>query len=109
MRRHGFRGAELRETDQQAHRRERRYAGNQVSADQSHADRQASPGTLELGLYALGDFRAGPAIDYKFESAFPAGMAPAPNYMQAMTDTDADKKGVISRPKKIIRLCVTCK
>jgi len=37
-------------------------------------------------------FRAGPAIDYKFESAFPAGMAPAPNYMQAMTDTDADKK-----------------
>jgi hypothetical protein len=37
-------------------------------------------------------FRAGPEIDYKFESAFPAGMAPAPNYMQAMVDTDADKK-----------------
>jgi hypothetical protein len=37
-------------------------------------------------------FRAGPQIDYKFESAFPAGMAPAPNYIQAMTDTDADKK-----------------
>ena len=37
-------------------------------------------------------FRAGPAIDYKFESPFPAGMAPAPNYIQAMTDTDADKK-----------------
>jgi hypothetical protein len=37
-------------------------------------------------------FRAGPEIDYKFGSAFPAGMAPAPNYIQAMTDTDADKK-----------------
>jgi hypothetical protein len=37
-------------------------------------------------------FRAGPEIDYKFESQFPAGMAPAPNYIQAMTDTDADKK-----------------
>ena len=37
-------------------------------------------------------FRAGPEIDYKFESPFPAGMAPAPNYIQAMTDTDADKK-----------------
>jgi len=37
-------------------------------------------------------FRGGPQIDYKFESAFPAGMAPAPNYIQAMTDTDADKK-----------------
>jgi hypothetical protein len=37
-------------------------------------------------------FRAGPEIDYKFESAFPAGMAPAPNYIEAMTDTDADKK-----------------
>jgi hypothetical protein len=37
-------------------------------------------------------FRAGPQIDYKFESAFPAGMAPAPNYIEAMTDTDADKK-----------------
>jgi hypothetical protein len=37
-------------------------------------------------------FRAGPDIDYKFASSFPAGMAPAPNYMQAMTDTDADKK-----------------
>jgi hypothetical protein len=37
-------------------------------------------------------FRAGPEIDYKFESAYPAGMAPAPNYIQAMTDTDADKK-----------------
>jgi len=37
-------------------------------------------------------FRAGTEIDYKFESAFPAGMAPAPNFIQAMTDTDADKK-----------------
>jgi hypothetical protein len=37
-------------------------------------------------------FRAGPAIDYKFESSFPPNMAPAPNYIQAMTDTDADKK-----------------
>ena len=37
-------------------------------------------------------FRAGPEIDYKFASPFPAGMAPAPNYIQAMTDTDADKK-----------------
>lgn len=37
-------------------------------------------------------FRAGPAIDYTFASAFPQGMAPAPNYIQAMTDTDADKK-----------------
>jgi len=37
-------------------------------------------------------FRAGPQIDYSFASAFPAGMAPAPNYVQAMTDTDADKK-----------------
>ena len=37
-------------------------------------------------------FRAGPEIDYTFASAFPAGMAPAPNYIQAMTDTDADKK-----------------
>lgn len=37
-------------------------------------------------------FRAGPTIDYTFASAFPAGMAPAPNYIQAMTDTDADKK-----------------
>jgi hypothetical protein len=37
-------------------------------------------------------FRAGPEIDYKFASEFPAGMAPAPNYIQAMTDTDADKK-----------------
>jgi hypothetical protein len=37
-------------------------------------------------------FRAGPEIDYKFESPFPAGMAPAPNYIQAMTDTDADRK-----------------
>jgi hypothetical protein len=37
-------------------------------------------------------FRAGPQIDYMFESAFPAGMAPAPNYIEAMTDTDADKK-----------------
>jgi hypothetical protein len=37
-------------------------------------------------------FRAGPQIDYKFASPFPAGMAPAPNYIQAMTDTDADKK-----------------
>ena len=37
-------------------------------------------------------FRAGPRIDYKFESAFPSNMAPAPNYIQAMTDTDADKK-----------------
>jgi len=37
-------------------------------------------------------FRAGPAIDYTFASEFPAGMAPAPNYMQEMTDTDADKK-----------------
>jgi hypothetical protein len=37
-------------------------------------------------------FRAGPTIDYKFESSFPPNMAPAPNYIQAMTDTDADKK-----------------
>ena len=37
-------------------------------------------------------FRAGPEIDYKFASAFPPNMAPAPNYIQAMTDTDADKK-----------------
>jgi hypothetical protein len=37
-------------------------------------------------------FRAGPQIDYKFASAFPAGMAPAPNYIEAMTDTDAAKK-----------------
>jgi hypothetical protein len=37
-------------------------------------------------------FRAGPQIDYTFASAFPSGMAPAPNYIQAMTDTDADKK-----------------
>jgi hypothetical protein len=37
-------------------------------------------------------FRAGPAIDYTFASAFPQGMAPAPNYIQAMTDTDADKR-----------------
>ena len=37
-------------------------------------------------------FRAGPQIDYMFASPFPAGMAPAPNYIQAMTDTDADKK-----------------
>jgi hypothetical protein len=37
-------------------------------------------------------FRAGPQIDYKFESSFPSNMAPAPNYIQAMTDTDADKK-----------------
>ena len=37
-------------------------------------------------------FRAGPAIDYTFASAFPQGMAPAPNYIQAMTDTDPDKK-----------------
>ena len=37
-------------------------------------------------------FRAGPAIDYTFASAFPQGMVPAPNYIQAMTDTDADKK-----------------
>jgi hypothetical protein len=37
-------------------------------------------------------FRAGPEIDYTFASAFPAGMAPAPNYIQEMTDTDADKK-----------------
>jgi hypothetical protein len=37
-------------------------------------------------------FRAGPEIDYTFASAFPAGMAPAPNYIQAMTDTDANKK-----------------
>jgi hypothetical protein len=37
-------------------------------------------------------FRAGPQIDYTFASAFPQGMAPAPNYLQAMTDTDADKK-----------------
>ena len=37
-------------------------------------------------------FRAGPQIDYAFASSFPAGMAPAPNYIQAMTDTDADKK-----------------
>jgi hypothetical protein len=37
-------------------------------------------------------FRAGPQIDYRFESPFPAGMAPAPNYIQAMIDTDADKK-----------------
>jgi hypothetical protein len=37
-------------------------------------------------------FRAGPDIDYKFASEWPAGMAPAPTYVQAMTDTDADKK-----------------
>jgi len=37
-------------------------------------------------------FRAGPQIDYKFESSWPPSMAPAPNYVQAMTDTDADKK-----------------
>jgi len=37
-------------------------------------------------------FRAGPQIDYTFASAYPAGMAPAPNYIQAMTDTDANKK-----------------
>jgi hypothetical protein len=37
-------------------------------------------------------FRAGPEIDYTFASTFPQGMAPAPNYIQAMTDTDADKK-----------------
>ena len=37
-------------------------------------------------------FRGGPQIDYMFASPFPAGMAPAPNYIQAMTDTDADKK-----------------
>jgi hypothetical protein len=37
-------------------------------------------------------FRAGPDLDYKFASEWPAGMAPAPTYMQAMTDTDADKK-----------------
>jgi len=37
-------------------------------------------------------FRAGPEIDYKFASAYPANMAPAPNYIQAMTDTDAEKK-----------------
>jgi hypothetical protein len=37
-------------------------------------------------------FRAGPQIDYTFASDFPQGMAPAPNYIQAMTDTDADKK-----------------
>src|SRR5688572_19044653 len=37
-------------------------------------------------------FRAGPQIDYTFASSFPAGMAPAPNYIQAMTDTDAEKK-----------------
>jgi len=37
-------------------------------------------------------FRAGPEIDYTFASAFPQGMAPAPNYMQEMSDTDADKK-----------------
>src|SRR4030095_12758663 len=37
-------------------------------------------------------FRAGPAIDYKFESPFPPNMAPAPNYIQAMSDTDADKQ-----------------
>lgn len=37
-------------------------------------------------------FRGGPQIDYTFASPFPAGMAPAPNYIQAMTDTDADKK-----------------
>jgi hypothetical protein len=37
-------------------------------------------------------FRAGPEIDYKFASAFPPNMAPAPNYIQEMTDTDADKK-----------------
>src|SRR5262245_34294189 len=34
-------------------------------------------------------FRAGPQIDYKFASAFPPNMAPAPNYIEAMTDTDA--------------------
>jgi hypothetical protein len=37
-------------------------------------------------------FRAGPKIDYRFASAYPAGMAPAPNYIQAMTDTDSDRK-----------------
>jgi hypothetical protein len=37
-------------------------------------------------------FRAGPEIDYTFASAFPTGMAPAPNYIQEMTDADADKK-----------------
>jgi hypothetical protein len=37
-------------------------------------------------------FRAGPEIDYKFASTFPANMAPAPTYMQAMIDTDADRK-----------------
>ena len=37
-------------------------------------------------------FRGGPDIDYKFASEWPAGMAPAPTYVQAMTDTDADKK-----------------
>jgi hypothetical protein len=42
-------------------------------------------------IYAV-FFRAGPEIDYRFASAYPAGMAPAPNYIQAMTDTDADRK-----------------
>jgi hypothetical protein len=37
-------------------------------------------------------FRAGPKIDYKFESSFPPNMAPAPNYAEAMTDTDANRK-----------------
>jgi hypothetical protein len=37
-------------------------------------------------------FRAGPAIDYKFASEWPANMAPAPNYAQAMIDTAADGK-----------------
>ena len=37
-------------------------------------------------------FRAGPEIDYTFASAYPSGMAPAPNYIQEMTGTDADKK-----------------
>jgi len=37
-------------------------------------------------------FRGGPEIDYMFASPFPQGMAPAPNYVQAMTDTDKDQK-----------------
>ncbi len=37
-------------------------------------------------------FRAGPEIDYKFASDFPPAMAPAPNYIQEMTATDADKQ-----------------
>ncbi len=37
-------------------------------------------------------FRAGPDIDYKFASEWPQGMAPAPTYVQAMTDTDENKK-----------------